>query len=150
VPEFDAFLAEVIPRMSSADTLLHNGDATQRTAMWSRRDPVTLFGAALSATSWREIRPIFRRLESRFSNCSSWDFDLLAAGVSDGIGYTVGIERTTASVDGGPAASYALRVTTIFRREDGQWLVVHRHADAYDAAGGHLASTLRGEDAPGP
>ncbi|MFC0534051.1 nuclear transport factor 2 family protein [Phytohabitans kaempferiae] len=30
--------------------------------------------------------------------------------------------------ESGPAA-YKLRVTTIFRREDGAWKVVHRHGD---------------------
>ncbi len=28
-----------------------------------------------------------------------------------------------------PAQAYELRVTTVFRREDGEWRVVHRHAD---------------------
>jgi ketosteroid isomerase-like protein len=30
--------------------------------------------------------------------------------------------------DAAPQA-YELRVTTVFRREDGEWRVVHRHAD---------------------
>ena len=32
-------------------------------------------------------------------------------------------------VDGGPVEPYTLRVTQVYRREDGQWKVVHRHGD---------------------
>ena len=35
-----------------------------------------------------------------------------------------------ASVNGAEPRPYVLRVTTIFRREDGEWKVVHRHANA--------------------
>jgi ketosteroid isomerase-like protein len=34
-------------------------------------------------------------------------------------------------MDGTPK-KYALRVTTIFRREQGEWRIVHRHGDPYD------------------
>jgi ketosteroid isomerase-like protein len=71
------------------------------------------------------------------------EFDLLAAGVSNDLGYLVGIEHTTASVGGAPHAAYALRVTTIFRREDGVWKIVHRHADPYDETGEQIASRLK-------
>jgi ketosteroid isomerase-like protein len=33
------------------------------------------------------------------------------------------------SVDGVPVEPYTLRVTQIYRREDGEWKVVHRHGD---------------------
>ena len=52
-----------------------------------------------------------------------------AAGVSGDLAYTVGYEHTTASVNGTPS-SYILRVTHVYRRENGEWKVVHRHGDA--------------------
>ena len=64
-----------------------------------------------------------------FSDCSSYDIEVIAAAASDGLAYTVAFEHTTASVSGGAPAAYVLRVTTVFRREDGEWKVVHRHAD---------------------
>ena len=141
--ELDAFLDVVLPEMKVADTALHNGDAAGRVAMWSRNDPLTLFGAALSGTRWDEIGPVFEAVAARFSDCTSWEFERLAAGVSGDLGYTVGIERTTCRIGGAAPSSYALRVTTVFRREGGEWKVVHRHADPYDEAGGDTAARLR-------
>ncbi len=43
--------------------------------------------------------------------------------------YTVGYEHTEATVNGEPRA-YTLRATQIYQREDDEWKVVHRHADA--------------------
>src|SRR6266536_2609182 len=79
---------------------------------------------------WAEIGPIFKRLEASFSNCTAYKNEVLAAGASGDLAYTVAFEHTTASVNGAPAQPYILRVTTIFRREDGDWKVVHRHGDA--------------------
>ena len=42
--------------------------------------------------------------------------------------YTVGYERTQASVNGEPRR-YTLRATQIYRREDGEWKVAHRRGD---------------------
>lgn len=141
--DLDAFLASTLPRLQEAERALHDGDISHRLAMWSRNDPVTLFGAALSVTGWGEIGPAFEFLKSRFSNCASWDLELVAAGVSGDLAYLVGIEHTTASIAGGPPTAYSLRVTTILRREDGEWKVVHRHADPHDASAGAVASGIR-------
>ncbi len=43
-----------------------------------------------------------------------------------------GVEHTMAAAADAPAQAYALRVTTIFGPEDGEWKVVHRHADPRD------------------
>ena len=48
------------------------------------------------------------------------------------------VEVTRATVGQKEPVPYRLRVTTVFRRENGSWKVVHRHADPYDAsAAGH-------------
>jgi ketosteroid isomerase-like protein len=39
-----------------------------------------------------------------------------------------------------------LRATTIFRREDGEWKVVHRHGDALTADSGALVRLLAPAD----
>lgn len=137
------FVESVLPRMTSADTALHNGDSTERIAMWSHSDPVTLFGAAVTTAGWEEIHRVFDALGSRFSNCSSFDIEVLAADVAGDLGYVVAIERTTASVDGSEPVPYALRVSTVFRHENGEWKVVHRHGDPYDESAGSMVAQLR-------
>ena len=141
--DVDAFLDAMLPRLQAADIALHNGDASPRAALWSHRDPVTLFGAAVSTTGWDKIDATFDFLASQFSNCTAWDHEVLAAGVSNDLAYIVGVEHTTASIGDEPPTSYTLRVTTIFRREAGDWRVVHRHGDPYDASSADAASRLR-------
>lgn len=125
----DEFLRATLPRLLEADTAFHNGDSRARSAVWSHNDPVTLFGAVLTKSGWTEIAPAFEWLASRFSNCESFDYEVIAADASGDLGYIVGIEHTTASVAGAIPEAYSLRVTTIFRRENGEWKVVHRHGD---------------------
>lgn len=126
----DEFLEATLPGLLEADTAMHNGDSRVRGGMWSHNDPVTLFGAFLTKSGWAEIGPAFEWLASRFSNCESFDYEVIAADASGDLGYIVGIEHTTASVDGAAPEAYSLRVTTIFRRENGEWKVVHRHGDS--------------------
>lgn len=140
--DLDRFVADTVARLRAADTALHNGNAEPRIVdTWSHADPVTLFGAAFSARGWEEIGPVFDRLGERFSDCKSFDIEVVAAGVSDGLGYIVAIERTNASVNSEPQ-SYALRVTQIFRREGDKWKIVHRHADTYEGSGQQLVAEL--------
>ncbi len=128
--EVDDFLAEIHPRLVAELRALHNGDPRPRLAMWSTKDPVTLFGAAMSGRGWDEVSGIFRSIASRWSDCTDQRVDIVAAGVSGDLAYTVGFEHTSVSVDGVPVEPYTLRVTHIYRREDGAWKIVHRHGDA--------------------
>lgn len=128
-PGAEGFLAEVLPMLERMDKDFHDGDARPRHTNWSHHDPVTLFGAVMTRRGWKEVGPAFDGLAARFANCDSFRYEVMAAGVSGDLGYVVGIEHTTCSVSGGPVEAYELRVTTILRREDGVWKVVHRHGD---------------------
>jgi hypothetical protein len=69
--EVDDFRAKALARQAEAEAAFHQGDPGPRMEMWSRRDPVTLFGAAGMYTSgWDELSRIFPRVASRFSNVS--------------------------------------------------------------------------------
>lgn len=127
--ETEDFLTAVMPRLTAAETAMHNGDAGPRLELWSPNDPVSLFGALQTRVGWEDVSRTFRWVASRFSDCSSYEIELIAAGASGDLAYTVAYEHTTASVEGRLPVPYALRVTHVYRREDGEWRVVHRHAD---------------------
>jgi ketosteroid isomerase-like protein len=128
--ETEQFLAEVMPRQLAAERALHDGDAGPRRAMWSRRDPVSLMGAAMvSSSGVQAVEDVFDQVASRFSGCTGYEIELLAAGASGDLAYTVVLENTSCSTVGAGPISYRLRVTHVYRREDGEWRIVHRHAD---------------------
>ena len=128
--ELDRFLAETLPRQLEAERALHEGDPEPRLAMWSNNDPVTLLGAfGMAKRGWEEVSRTFRWVASRFSNLTEYDFELIAAGVSGDLAYTVGYERHSVSIAGGPVEPHVIRVTHVYRREAGEWKIVHRHGD---------------------
>ena len=56
--------------------------------------------------------------------------EYLSSGVSGDLAYTVAIERSEVRLVGQDKPStMPLRVTHVFRKEDGAWKLVHRHAD---------------------
>ena len=71
--DVSAFLSEVVPRLRQDVEALHDGDIGPRMALWSHREPVTLFGAALSGQGWAELEPLFERLATTFSGSRSLD-----------------------------------------------------------------------------
>ena len=68
------------------------------------------------------------KLAESFSRATSSEIKLVAADVSGDMAYTVQREITSTIVNGEPR-EYVLRVTQVYRREDGNWKVIHRHGD---------------------
>ena len=126
--ETDEFLAEVLPAQRAAEQAIHNGDVEPRLALWSHVDPVTLYGAKLSGSGWTDLERMFGEVASWFSDSQEYEFVVIAAGASGDLAYTVGYERNKVHVEGKPRV-YMLRVTHVYRRQDGRWRIVHRHAD---------------------
>jgi ketosteroid isomerase-like protein len=128
--EVEDFLSQMLPRYIRAADAMHNGDPAPFAEVWARRDPVTLLGAAMTApVGWENVTAAQRSVASRFSNGTPLDFELIAADVNGDLAYTVGYERSSVSVHGAPARRAFLRATQIYRRENGDWKLVHRHAD---------------------
>ena len=123
------FVTWVNTVLRDAEVAVHNGDASLRRAIWSRNDPVTVLGGWRNARGQAEVDELFAHLAESFSDCTSYEFELLEAEVVGDVAYTVGFEHTSASVNGVPS-TYTLRATQIYRREDGDWKVAHRHGSA--------------------
>lgn len=127
--EHDEFITWVNTVLRDAEVAVHKGDSSLRRAIWSRNEPVTVLGALKNANGQAELDGLFAHLADIFSNCTSYEFELMAAEVLGDVAYTVGFEHTAASVNG-VQHSYTVRATQIYRREDGQWSVAHRHGSA--------------------
>jgi ketosteroid isomerase-like protein len=71
-----------------------------------------------------QCRLLSRSLGKSFSDCASFEFELLAYDVVGDMAYTAGFEHTSASVDGQPR-TYTLRATQVYRREEasGGWRI---------------------------
>ncbi|MFF6914067.1 DUF4440 domain-containing protein [Streptomyces sp. NPDC012466] len=124
----DQFLGWVETVLYEAELALHNGDAAPRRALWSRNEPVSVLGAWRSAYGQQELDQLFTALGRSFSDCTSYVFELRAFDVRGDMAYTAGLEHTSARVDGEPR-TYTLRATQVYRREEGEWKVAHRHGD---------------------
>jgi ketosteroid isomerase-like protein len=104
--------------------------------VYSHQDDVTLanpFGPP--ARGWDEVAKTLERAASQFMDGEATGFENVAKYITPELAYTVEIERSQTKVEGREDVTpIALRVTTIFRPEDGAWKVVHRHADPITTA----------------
>ena len=102
----------------------------------SHREDVTLANPLGPAVrGWEQVAAAAERAASQFSEGESVGFEIVAKYVTPELAYIVWVERTKAKVGGRQEiVPIDLRVTTIFRPEDGTWKVVHRHADPITTA----------------
>jgi ketosteroid isomerase-like protein len=110
-----------------------NGDATALEGLYSEHDDVTL------ANPWGPARRgragVFEAVERaatqfRDGGPRTDPHELVSLFRGTDLACLVENERWQAKVSGGDEMSaFDLRATTVFRQEDGDWKVVHRHAD---------------------
>jgi ketosteroid isomerase-like protein len=104
--------------------------------LFSHRDDVTLANPIGPPQRGREqVAAAAQRAASQFSEGESVGFEIVAKYVTPELAYIVEIHRGKARFGASPdIAPFALRLTTIFRPEDGVWKIVHRHADPITTA----------------
>jgi ketosteroid isomerase-like protein len=100
--------------------------------LFSRREDVTLanpYGPPVRG--WDKVSKTIEHAASLRSDGTFLEWQIVAKYVSAELAYVVQIERAEAKIGAmEDIASLAVRATMIFRpEEDGEWKIVHRHAD---------------------
>jgi ketosteroid isomerase-like protein len=102
-------------------------------SLYSRRDDATLanpFGPP--ARGWSEVSSTLDRAAANYRDGEAVGFENVSTVVGEDLAYTVEIESYLARVgEAEEVVPVSVRVTTVFRREDGVWKVLH--ADAITA-----------------
>jgi ketosteroid isomerase-like protein len=125
----DASFARAIERLRAAMADVANGDVRAIVALHSEADDVTSFygwggyekGHAAVVERWGWAGEQFKGGTVSYEN--------LAADARGDLGYTIDIETFRARLrDGAEPVTWSNRVTHIFRRENGEWRLLNRHA----------------------
>ena len=84
----------------------------------------------MSDSGWDQLSQTFFSWSCRASRRrADFRLDVEVVEVSGDMAYTLGCERFNGSIAGHVVEPVTVRVTHIYRREDGEWKIVHRHAD---------------------
>jgi ketosteroid isomerase-like protein len=131
-PFDDAALRAFLPRFERATEAFINGNQQPWLGLASHSDDATIMGGwGAYERGWAEVGPRYDWAAARFKpSGASLTVEYLASGVSVDLAYTVAIERAESLVVGQDKPRlHELRVTHLFRKEDGEWKLIHRHAD---------------------
>ncbi len=129
-------LDEVIEQFDLAQGEVVKGNPEPALKLFSHQEYVTLNNPlSPPAHGWDEVAATAERAASQFRDGEMVGFEIIEKQVTPELAYVVRVERARARVGGREDISpITLRVTMIFRPEDGTWKVVHRHADPITTA----------------
>jgi ketosteroid isomerase-like protein len=124
-------LSDAISASHSATDRIMRGDASGFKDLYSQSGDITLGNPFGGFGRGRE--GVFEQLDraaSYFSDGRAMDFEQIAKATAGEFAYTVEIERVEVKVGGRSEQSeFAARVTSVYRREEDGWKLIHRHAD---------------------
>jgi hypothetical protein len=126
---FERFLR----RYEAANTAFVNGDPTRWLSITADQDPVSIFGGfgGLGEAGTGPVHQRYLLAATAFrSSGAAVDFQYLVKDVRGRLAYTVAIERSHVLYAGQTERRpQILRVTMVFRFDEGAWKIIHRHAD---------------------
>jgi ketosteroid isomerase-like protein len=108
------------------------GDPAPVKALYSHRDDGTLANPFVGppALGWTKVAEALDYASSRFRDGEMSEYKTISRIDGADLAVLLEIEEWKARVGGRDEISpFTLRVTTVFRSEDGAWKLVHRHAD---------------------
>jgi ketosteroid isomerase-like protein len=124
-------LDELLDRYHRAADAFSRGDPGPVKELYSSADDVTLANPFGPARRGREaVMGALDYASSQMSDGQVGGFDELARYMSDELVTILEVEHWRARIGNRDSVEpFDLRVTTTFRRENGEWKIVHRHAD---------------------
>jgi ketosteroid isomerase-like protein len=107
------------------------GDPEPVKELFSHKDDVTLANPLGPPTlGGDEVAKTIEHAASTIRDGEIIGFEIMSKLVTPELAYVLEIERQEAKMGANDEATpFALRVTMIFRPDEGEWKVVHRHAD---------------------
>lgn len=111
------------------------GNPAPNQQIFSHREDVTLANPVASIApvtrGWEQVGANIEMNAAKVRDGEITAFERVAEYITSDLACIVEIERAVGRVGAREdLAPWDLRVTTVFRPEDGAWKVVHRHADA--------------------
>lgn len=124
-----AFLAAVARANRANDEILQ-GRAAALGELYSHAADASLFGGfGGHQRGWDQIGPRLDWVARSFVG-GRCEYQEIASDAGEEIGFVVQLERGEVRISGREEPlRLDLRVTMVFRREDGEWRLLHRHAD---------------------
>src|SRR5437870_2422625 len=125
--DFDEFVEQYHRALNEFFT----GNPEPAKSLYSHLEDASLanpFGPVV--TGWKQVAETMERAASNYRDGRATGFETVATSITPDLAYIVEVERFEAKVGGKDELTVgALRVTSILRRENGVWKIVHRHAD---------------------
>ena len=116
---------------ASAQRVAQGQPGAQQGDVLYREDATILNPIGSLAHGWEQVAETIESGSAQVSDGEITSFETLEKYVTPELAYVVWVERSRARVGGRQGVEpFDLRVTMIFRPEDGTWKVVHRHADS--------------------
>ncbi|MEP6842980.1 MAG: nuclear transport factor 2 family protein, partial [Pseudolysinimonas sp.] len=121
-------LSAFIERCHEALTQQSQGHPQALLDLWSRGDDVTVMAAVNGyEVGFEAVRKLLT-WASTAQKFEGWSADNLATVVGSEMGMSVELEHYALHVDG-EDKGMTLRATQVYRLEEGEWRIVHRHGD---------------------
>ncbi len=127
---FNSFAVFLEQRVEASDAFV-NGDFRPLEGVSTHISPATIFGPRGDCVEGAEnVNAVNAEGAQLFKPGSENAFETLHMAADDTLAYWVGVQRSVVQLQGQDAGiPMNLRVTEIFRREEGGWKLIHRHAD---------------------
>ena len=129
-------LDEVVEQYHLAAREFIKGNPEPYKMVFSHREDVSVANPFGPVTcGWKQVAATMERAASLYRDGEFAGFENVVKYVTPELAFSVEVERFKVKIAGSEeVAPVALRTTSILRREDGNWKVMHRHADPITTA----------------